>query len=78
MTREEFDKLIYDKIKTYPDNWREGQKIFNAAEEILWKLTQYKHNIAREVQFEDNVDCFYDNSKIKEFLNKCWNRFSSL
>ena len=72
-TIEEFNKLIQDKIATYPINWRKGQKVFNAAEECLWELTN--HNIARDVQFEDNVDCFYDDNAIDDFLNHCWVRF---
>ena len=71
----DFYKLIQDKIATYPSNWRKGQKVFNAAEECLRELTG--RNIAREVQFEDNVDCFYDDDAIDDFLNHCWIRFKS-
>lgn len=71
----EFYNLIQDKTATYPINWRKGQKVFNAAEECLWELTG--RNIARDVQFEDNVDCFYDDNAIDDFLNHCWVRFKS-
>lgn len=74
-TIEEFNKFIEDKIATYPKNWRKGQKVFNAAEECLWELTG--RNIARDVQFEDNVDCFYDDGAIDDFLNHCWIRLKS-
>ena len=75
ITREEFNTLIWDKVKQYPKRWREGQKVFNAAEEVLFEKTNEQHNIAREVQFDDRVDCFFDDEKINEFLNKCWVRF---
>ena len=74
MERKEFDKLIADKVNSYPKNWRNGQKVFNAAEEVLWEATEFIHNIARAVQFEDHVDCFYDDNMIETFLNKCWDK----
>lgn len=73
---EDFYKLIQDKVATYPSNWRKGQKVFNAAEECLLELTN--RNIARDVQFEDNVDCFYDDNAIDDFLNHCWVRLKSI
>ena len=74
-TYEEFKEAIQTVANSYPENWRKGQKIFNATEELLWGLTG--HNIAREAQFEDHVDCFYNDNIIDEFLNKCWTRYNN-
>lgn len=74
-TYEEFKEAIQAVTDNYPQNWRKGQKIFNATEELLWRLTS--HNIAREVQFEDHVDCFYNDNIIDEFLTKCWIRYNN-
>lgn len=76
ITNKEFNTTIWDKTKTYPDDWRLGQKVFNAAEELLWNMTNQEHNIAREVQFIDGIDCFYNDDKIIEFLLNCWLRFN--
>lgn len=45
-----------------PEWSREGQFVFNRVEQLYGK-------VAREVQFEDKVDCFYDDSKIDQFIN---------
>lgn len=42
------------------ENIRMGQFIFNYIDDM--------YNVAREVQFEDNVDCFHLDEKIDEFL----------
>ena len=43
-----------------PPNWREGQFVFNRVDEL--------YGVARAIQFIDKVDCFYDDSKIDEFI----------
>ena len=45
-----------------PKNWREGQAVFNYVD-----LT---YGVARFVQFEDRIDCFYDDSQIDAFIIK--------
>lgn len=45
-----------------PKNWRKGQFVFNRVEELFGE-------VAREVQFMDHVDCFYDDTKIDCFLD---------
>lgn len=60
MTFEEFKNSITEGIKNYPPNWRYGQKIFNFVDE--------HYNVARKVQFMDNIDCFYDDSMVETFL----------
>lgn len=45
-----------------PWNWRKGQFVFNYIDEV--------YDVARAVQFEDKVDCYYDDTKIDQFLEK--------
>lgn len=59
-------ELIYSYKK--PKNWREGQFVFNMASEILGD------GIIKQVQLNDGIDCFYDDSKINNFINACYNR----
>ena len=53
-------KKIYSVDK--PLQWREGQFVFNRVDEL--------YGVARAIQFNDKVDCFYDDSKIDEFLDR--------
>ena len=64
MTLEEFKNSIYSIEK--PSNWRDGQFVFNTIDKL--------YKVARKVQFENNIDCFYDDSKIDQFINACYNR----
>ena len=66
MTLEEFKNSIYSIEK--PSNWRDGQFVFN----IIDKL----YKVARKVQFENNIDCFYDDSKINQFIIACFNEIN--
>ena len=68
MTLEEFKTSIYSIEK--PTHWREGQFVFNIASKILGD------GIVRQVQFEDGIDCFYDDTKIDDFINACNNRIN--
>lgn len=45
-----------------PPNWREGQFVFNRVDKL--------YGVARAIQFIDKVDCFYDDSKIDEFIER--------
>ena len=63
MTLEEFKNSIYSIEK--PSNWRDGQFVFNTIDKL--------YKIARKVQFENNIDCFYDDSKINQFIVACFN-----
>ena len=58
-------KAIYTVDR--PKEWREGQYVFNAAEMIFG-------GFARQVQFEDGVDCFYNDEMIDEFIKYLSNR----
>lgn len=63
MTLEEFKNSIYSIEK--PSDWRDGQFVFNTIDEL--------YKVARKVQFENKIDCFYDDSKINQFIVACFN-----
>jgi hypothetical protein len=50
-----------------PKDWRKGQFVFNNIEENYG-------DVAREVQFQDKIDCFYNDDKIEEFIEACYKR----
>jgi hypothetical protein len=58
MTLEELKKEIFSVPQ--PPYWRKGQFVFNYIDKI--------YDVARDVQFKDNIDCFYNDDKIDEFL----------
>ena len=58
ITLEELRKEIYSHEK--PKDWREGQFVFNMVDKL--------YGVARIVQFNHGVDCFYNDDKIEEFL----------
>lgn len=58
ITVDELRKEIYSHEK--PKEWREGQFVFNMVSEL--------YGVARIVQFDYGVDCFYNDDKIEEFL----------
>ena len=65
-------KELKEKIYSVPipTNWREGQFVFNRVEELFGR-------VAREVQFQDGVDCFYRNDLIDAFLTKVCERLQA-
>lgn len=69
LTKKEFNAIINKAIKQMPENWRKGQKVFNAIER--------EFSVARIVQFQRGLDCFYDDSKIEEFRNEAYNVIAS-
>ena len=60
MTYEEFREDVLNGIKAFPNNWRKGQKVFNYIDS--------KYNVARKVQFDYGVDCFYRDDLIDKFI----------
>ena len=65
-TREDFKKHVKkEAYKAKPSNWRNGQTIFNYVEDV--------YGVARKVQFEDGIDCFYTDNTIEEFLDAVYN-----
>ena len=67
-------KTFFSEVKSggqklndeYP-RWRKGQSIFNYVD-------MNYDTIARQVQFEDGIDCFYNDDYIPAFLEACWER----
>lgn len=62
MTYEEFKEDVLNGIKAFQNNWRKGQKVFNYIDA--------KYRVARTVQFEKGVDCFYNNNQIDKFIEE--------
>ena len=64
-TREELKEIILDdsnKMKELYPYYRWGQAVFNYVDECL--------GVARKVQFEYNVDCFYNDDAVDAFIEK--------
>ena len=64
-TREELKEIILDdskKMKELYPYYRLGQAVFNYVDEHL--------GVARKVQFEYNVDCFYNDDAVDAFIEK--------
>lgn len=80
MTKEELLTLIQPNKR--PSHIRKGQYIFNWIDEHYQIKVHSEPNlyisIAREVQFVDKIDCFYDDSKIDAFLDACIKRINKL
>ena len=66
MTYEEFITTLWEEVRLSPNEWRLGQKVFNTVEKLF--------GVARAVQFEDGIDCFYDDNMIDQFIEASWNR----
>lgn len=66
MTFGDFKNEIARVIENRPKSWRKGQAVFNYIES--------KYGVARAVQFEDDIDCFYRDDQIEEFLQKAYER----
>lgn len=49
----------------FPKNWREGQKVFNYVDQVF--------GIARYIQFNKGIDCFYKDDAIDDFLQETAN-----
>lgn len=67
ITIKELKELIYSV--PIPTNWRHGQFVFNRVEALFGR-------VAREVQFVDHIDCFYDDTKIDRFLDAVLTRLN--
>lgn len=63
ITYNEFVQDIMNLVEECPSFWRKGQCVFN--------IVDSKYGAARTVQFT-GIDCFYDDSKIDEFLQKSY------
>jgi hypothetical protein len=69
LSKSEFELPIWEEVNKRPSFIRRGQAVFNATEEI--------YGVAREVQFNDRIDCFYDDSQIEAFLDAAYQRYLS-
>ena len=67
ITIKELKELIYSI--PIPTHWRHGQFVFNRVEALFGR-------VAREVQFVDHIDCFYDDTKIDRFLDAVLTRLN--
>jgi hypothetical protein len=63
---DEFRANILTAMMKKPKEWRDGQFVFNYIDEM--------YGVARSVQFMDGVDCFYNDGKIDEFIDRCYIR----
>ena len=59
MERKDFEEEVLD----YANN---RKPVFNYIDN--------QYGVARDVQFKENVDCFYDDKQIKDFLRLSYNR----
>ena len=59
-----FEEDILKNIKILPENWRKGQKVFNYIDR--------KYGVARTVQFDCDVDCFYRDDLIDKFIEESY------
>lgn len=66
----EFRKKILEASKNKSEHLRKGQFIFNYIEYIYGE-------VAREVQFADEIDCFYDDDLIDAFITACYLRLKN-
>lgn len=58
MTVQELKDEVYSYSK--PEEWRDGQFVFNAIDQL--------YGVARILQFNYGIDCFYDDDNIEEFF----------
>lgn len=69
MSKEEFAKSIKEGIKACPSKWRYGQSVFNYIDDKYG-------NLARYVQFNKGVDCFYNDDIVDKFIETCYNELN--
>lgn len=68
-TLEEFKQEIFKAMSRKPSFYRNGQFVFNHIE--------FEYGVADAVRIEDGVDCFYDDSKIDDFIECSYKRLNS-
>lgn len=69
-TYDEFVQDVWSLVEDCPKSWRKGQSVFNVIDDT--------YGVARIVQFEDHVDCFYDDTKIDEFMQKAYEKLKDV
>ena len=61
---EDFSSGVFKFVENKPRAWRDGQAVFNYINDT--------YGVARAVQFGKNVDCFFDDNKIEEFIKEAY------
>ena len=70
LTKSEFTQQILTWANGYcVAGLRWGQAVFNSTEEL------FGPEVARTSQFVYNVDCYHDDNKVNEFLDKCYDLY---
>lgn len=69
ITFEQFNNEIKTALKDKPSWSRDGQFVFNY-------IDKYYH-VAREIQFIDGIDCFYNDNIIDEFILAAFNKLKN-
>ena len=62
--------LMSAMMREKPKELRDGQFVFNYIDK--------KYGVARAVQFSEEIDCFYDDSKIEAFIKKAFKIYNSV
>lgn len=70
MTIEELKQEVYSAMENKPEQWRKGQFVFNYIDDV--------YGVARDVQFIDHVDCYYNDEDIDTFLKCCVERLKGM
>lgn len=67
LTFEQFKaKVLFYADNQRPFSWRRGQAVFNYIDS--------KYSVARDVQFLDGVDCYYNDDVIDQFILLSWKK----
>lgn len=66
ITLNQFISDVMSLIEECPKCWRKGQSVFN--------IVDSKYGVARDVQFIDGIDCFYNDEEIEPFLIAAYKR----
>ncbi len=64
MTGTELKAEVLKAMENKPKEWRNGQFVFNYID------ANYAP-VARQVQFQDGIDCFYRDDMIDDFIDAC-------
>ena len=66
ITLNQFTSDVMRLTEECPKCWRKGQSVFN--------IVDAKYSVARDVQFIDRIDCFYNDEQIEPFLIAAYKR----
>ena len=69
ITLEDFRADVLTAMASKPQDWRDGQFVFNYINE--------KYRVARYVQFIDGIDCFHNDDNIDTFIVRCYETMMS-